>query len=97
MLVFEDEQYEGLEIRTKLDVDLKTYLELQTLTASTDPNDLTRAFKMFGDNVLISWNVQDEDGNDVKASADGFMTIPPAFAINIVTSWSSATGAVGKE
>ena len=97
LLVFEDEQYEGLEIRTKLDVDLKTYLELQALTTSTDPNDLTRAFKMFGDLVLISWNVQDEDGNAIKASADGFLTIPPAFAINIVTSWSSATGAVGKE
>mgnify|MGYP003133086332 CR=1 FL=1 len=96
LLIFEDERYEGLEIRTKLDVDLKTYLELQALTASTDPAELTQAFTTFGDVVLNSWNLQDEDGSEVIANADGFLTIPPSFAIDILTAWSEATGSVGK-
>ena len=74
ILVFDNPDYEGVRLEAKLDVNLETFLNLQTLANSTEnePENLRQAFRMFGDQILTSWNLQDEDGSNLPAAAEGF-------------------------
>ena len=60
ILVFEEPEYEGIHIKARLDVDLRTFLDLQSLAGGGDskPDDLRAAFSMFGDEILQSWNLE---------------------------------------
>ena len=95
-LVFPDSDYAGLEIIAKLDVSVAVYLEMQNMTATENAMEMKTALKKFGDDILIEWNLQDEDGSEVEANADGFMTLPPKIAVDIMKSWSDACGGVGE-
>lgn len=98
VLVFDTEEYEGLHIEARLDVDLRTFLDLQILTGSgeNDANDLKNAFTMFGDEILESWNLQDEDGTPLSADSVGFLTLPPSLGTAILGAWSNAATAAGE-
>tara|TARA_Y100000401_G_scaffold113247_1_gene113693 strand:- start:1105 stop:1455 length:351 start_codon:yes stop_codon:yes gene_type:complete len=95
-LVFEEAEYEGLEILTKLDVSTKLFLSMQALTSSNLVEDQERAMRLFGNEVLISWNLQEEDGKKLPPDGDGFFSLPPNFAIKIITAWSEASGKLGE-
>ena len=98
LLTFEQTDYEGLHIEARLDVDLRTFLDLQMLAGSGDANasDLKDAFTMFGDMILESWNLEDEDGTPLTADASGFLTLPPALGTAILTAWSEAASSSGE-
>jgi hypothetical protein len=98
VLKFTDPDYVGMHIETRLDVDLRTFLDLQTLAGSTDsdPDGLRAAFRMFGDEILESWNLQDEDGTMLSPDGDGFLTLPPALGTAILGAWTSAATTVGE-
>jgi len=97
LLVFpESSDYHGAEIRTKLDVDVRTFLELQTITDNASPEDLRVAFTLFGDVIIKEWNLEDDDGHAVPASGDGLLTLPPAFCIALIGAWAEQAGTAGK-
>jgi hypothetical protein len=98
ILVFKQEDYEGLHIEARLDVDLRTFLDLQILAGSGEASasDLREAFSMFGDQILESWNLEDEDGSPVTADANGFLSIPPSLGTAILTAWSDAASKSGE-
>ena len=98
ILQFADPDYEGMHIETRLDVDLRTFLDLQTLAGGADaePEGLRAAFRMFGDEILESWNLQDEDGAVLSADADGFLSLPPALGTAILGAWTSAATTSGE-
>ena len=98
VLEFEQVEYEGMRIEAKLDVDLRTFLDLQMLAGSGDANasDLKDAFIMFGDKILEAWNLEDEDGNPVTADADGFLTLPPSVCTAVLGAWSNAASSAGE-
>jgi len=98
ILAFNQEDYAGLHIETRLDVDLRTFLDLQVLAGSegAKANDLREAFSMFGDQILESWNLQDEDGTPLSADAAGFLTLPPSLGTAILTAWSDAASTSGE-
>jgi|19_taG_2_1085344.scaffolds.fasta_scaffold240449_2 hypothetical protein len=95
-LVFQDSGYSGLEIIAKLDVSVAVYLEMQNMTATENAMEMRDALKKFGDDILISWNLEDEDGSEVTPNADGFMTLPPKIAVDVMKAWSDACGGVGE-
>ena len=99
ILIFKQEEYAGIHIEAKLDVNLRTFLDLQVLAGSGEANaeDLRSAFTMFGDEILESWNVKDEDGTDLKADASGFLTLPPSLGTAILKAWSEAASTSGEE
>ena len=70
-LVFEGD-FEGLVAYAKLDVALGLFLEIQ---AMVDEERTVEVYKKFGDEILISWNMQ-EDGKDIPPTGDGFMLLP---------------------
>ena len=98
VLVFNQPEYEGIHIEARLDVDLRTFLDLQLLAGSGDTNasDLRDAFTMFGNQILESWNIQDEDGTPLSADAQGFLTLPPSLSTAILTAWSEAATTAGE-
>jgi hypothetical protein len=98
ILEFEEIEYSGLHIEARLDVDLGTFLDLQTLAGAGDanPSDLRAAFSMFGDEILHSWNMTDEDGTVLPADASGFLSLPPALATKILGSWTEAATTAGE-
>jgi len=97
MLSFPAEsEFFGAEIRAKLDVDVRTFLELQTIGDSSSPSELKDAFTTFGDRIVKEWNLEDEDGKAVPASGEGFLSCPPSFCIAVITAWASQAGGVGE-
>jgi hypothetical protein len=51
---------------------------------------------MFGDQILDSWNLQDEDGTVLSADAEGFLSLPPALGTAILGAWSEAATTAGE-
>jgi len=98
ILVFSEPEYSGIHIEARLDVDLKTFLDLQSLAGATDsnPDDLRAAFSMFGDEILSSWNLEDEDGRVLPADASGFLSLPPMLATKVLGAWTEAATTAGE-
>ena len=98
VLVFDEPEYSGVHIEARLDVDLRTFLDLQSLAGAADsnPDDLRAAFQMFGDEILSSWNLQDEDGSVLSADAAGFLSLPPALATKVLGAWTEAATTPGE-
>ena len=92
----EDSDYHGAEIRAKLDVDVRTFLELQAIGDDATATELRDAFTLFGDAIVKEWNLQDEDNKPVPATGDGFMTLPPAFCTSVIGAWAEAAATAGK-
>ena len=96
-LEFTQPEYEGMVVEARLDVDMRTFFELQTLaTDNTTPGNMEAAFSMFATQILESWNIQDEDGTTVPADADGFMSLPPTLGTAILGAWSEAVTSAGE-
>ena len=98
ILVFAQPEYEGIHIEARLDVDLRTFLDLQQLAGGSDndPDKLRDAFRMFGDEILDTWNLQDEDGTVLTADAEGFLCLPPSLGTAILGAWSEAATTAGE-
>ena len=92
----EDHEYYGMVIRARLDVDVKTFLDLQRLTASEDGEETKEAFLKFGNEIVLEWNLHDENAQPVEASGEGFISLPPLVCSAIIESWASTAGSVGE-
>ena len=51
---------------------------------------------MFGDKILESWNLVDEDGTELSADASGFLSLPPTLGTLILGAWTNAATSVGE-
>jgi len=87
----EDTDLYGFEVIAKLDVPLSLFLEFQAsvISAPEEEPDLSGAFTLFSEQILISWNLEDEDGEPVPPTRDGFFNLPPRVASQIMEAWSS--------
>lgn len=92
----EDSDYNGLEVRVKLDVDINTFLQFQRLGDNPDSEDTRFLFEKFGSEIILEWNLHDEDAKAVSASAEGFMSLPPNACIAIVGAWAENVSSVGE-
>ena len=96
-LEFTQPEYVGMVVEARLDVDMRTFFELQTLaTDNSTPGNMEAAFAMFATQILESWNIQDEDGTTIPADADGFMALPPSLGTAILGAWSEAVTSAGE-
>ena len=97
ILVFpEDSDYYGAEIRARLDVDVKTFFIFQGMGDDSPPEELTIAFRLFGDVIIKEWNLTDEDEQPTPPTGEGFMTLPPALCIEIIGAWAEQAATAGK-
>lgn len=80
------EAYPGLEVVVNLDVKLGTFFDLTELADSGDLKTIKQALSDFGDNVLISWNAE-EEGRAIPATAEGIMALPFQMAKDVLEGW----------
>ena len=83
MVRFEGTDYDGAEILLRLNVSLAHYLKLRELAEVSDQAGMAQ---LFGDHMLSSWNLEDENGL-IEASGKGMMDLPMEFATLIIGQW----------
>lgn len=81
-LVFEDEDYAGAEIVCR-SVKLSELFEITGM--SDKPKEM---FRRFGDEVVVEWNLEDDDGKPLPADGEGMLAQPVEFSNVLVKAWS---------
>ena len=82
-LVFSGD-YEGAEVVVRLDVPVSVFLDIQDMVSNEEQ---LRIFDLFGKKVLEEWNLEDDDGQSLPATADGMKDIPLQFANLMIEQW----------
>ena len=86
---FEGTDYDGLEVRCSLDLPFKTVLEIQKLSASDKDTESIKANTIWCDEVLESWNLTDDEGNDIPATSESALAVAPARLVSaLISKWS---------
>lgn len=94
-LVFDDEEFDGLEVTTK-PVPLGVYLRMKALILAEITEEVIE--ELFGEfaKILDSWNYEDDDGHPVPATYEGLRSLDIEFAKAIVRAWNAAMTAVAE-
>lgn len=93
----EGHEFEGAEIRAKLDVDVGTFLQFQRMgEEGVTTEEQMSVFSRFGDDIVLEWNLHDEDAKPVPSNGDGFLSLPPTICIAIIGAWAEQAGSSGE-
>jgi len=86
---FEGTDFDGLEVKVSLDLPLKVVLDIQSLTGSDENEDKLKANTMWCDKVLLSWNLVDDKGENIPATAESLLMGVPSRLLNtLILKWS---------
>jgi len=91
-LRFEESEYEGAEVRVRLNVSLQAFWDFLDLLES----DLKAAISLFGERWLAEWNLDygpeggELEGQPIPATATGMATCDRDFAIAVLRAWIDA-------
>jgi hypothetical protein len=96
VLRFEDEEYEGLEVRAK-GASVEQLISLMNLArfgtgakfGQGDIKEVDALFELFA-SKLTEWNLEDEDGVPVELSLAGLKSQDIDFALDVVLAWVGA-------
>lgn len=86
----EGHEYHGLEMELDLGVPLAYAMEIMSLVGSTDSDALADLARRFGDVVLLGWNLEDEDGNQIPATGEGITSLPISTIVMLFGKWMEA-------
>ena len=81
--------YDGAEARCRLDVGMGTFFAISKIDTE-DLDQIMVACRVFGDEVLAEWNLQEETGEAIPATAEGFLSLPSTLCLAMVKAWSEA-------
>ena len=90
-VTFEGTDYDGAEIKLKLSVSFAQFIALRESAQGEDQEGMAR---LFGETVLMEWNLEDGDGQPLPADGDGMMAIPLDLTNLVVQHWVEAVAAV---
>jgi hypothetical protein len=85
----------GLKVKVNGDVSLSTFFDLQIWLSSGEAAQMREAFVLFGNDILVSWDLEDDDGQ-VEADGDGVLSLPMSLAMGILEAWSDQMGSAKK-
>ena len=88
---FEGTDYDGAEIRVLLSVTFAQFIALRESAQGEDQETMAR---LFGQNVLMDWNLEDVDGQPIPADGDGMLAIPLELTNLVVQHWVEAVAGV---
>lgn len=86
-LQFSEGYWQGANVETRLTVPLALYFNILEAVDSLDQLRLRAGLRSWADQVLVSWNVHDRDGNPLPPDADGFEQLPLMMTIDLVRTW----------
>jgi len=81
---FEGTDYDGAEIQLRLSVSFAQFIALRESAQGEDQEGMAR---LFGQNVLMDWNLEDADGKPIPADGDGMLAIPLELTNLVVQHW----------
>ena len=84
LINFEGTDYDGAEIRVRLSVSFAQFIALRESAQGEDQEGMAR---LFGQNVLMDWNLEDDAGQPIPADGDGMLAIPLELTNLIVQHW----------
>ena len=76
---------------------METFIEIQKGLMGGEVVELATAYRIFGDEVLISWNVAVKADEPLSATGEGMLKLPPSVELLIVTKWMGAVSGVPKD
>jgi hypothetical protein len=95
-LDFSQTDHVGLEVTTK-SASMAALLDIMSLADTVEAAGLKNADKaaldrLFGlfDEVLVSWNVETEDGGHVSATKAGLLSQDLEFVMTVIAAWAQA-------
>ena len=87
-IIFEEgTAFEGAEVKCRLDVEIGMVTDIQDLI---EANKHAHAYEVFGDGILIEWNIEDQKGNLLPANGKGMKRVTAGFAEALMTLWMEA-------
>ncbi len=89
-LEFSGTDFEGAVIRCRFDVSLDDYFAYQKLAEQKDDQALREVLMQFGDEIVISWNLEDDDGNSIPANGVELCKLPVPFSSAALKGWLEA-------
>lgn len=101
LIVFEEgHDYHGAEVRCSLDVPMRTLFAFRSMRGESaetiSAEAIAESYKMFAEQILVDWNVEDDDGNPVPCTIDAFLDMPMPFLTAVTAKWSEAVTGVPK-
>ena len=101
VLDFKGTDWEGAEVKLRRSISLDTYLFYQALDTTKMDEDaqlLKGALIRFGDELLDSWNLHDDNGDPIPADGDHLIALGDTrFSLTLLLEWRNATEARAKE
>lgn len=85
----EGHEYHGLRVRVVLDAPVEFMLAMQT-AVSGGLEQAGEALRAFGDDCLLEWNLEGDDGQPVPANGNGMLRLPPVATGQLITRWMEA-------
>ena len=87
----DDSEYSGVYARVVISVPFETLFWFQRNVSTEEVSTGLEALKKFGDEFLVEWNLEDEDGNPMPATGDGILALPDYnLATQLLTGWIEA-------
>jgi len=83
-ITFEGTDYDGAEIRVRLSVSFAQFIALRESAQGEDQEAMAR---LFGETVLMDWNLEDAEGEPLLADGDGMLMIPLELSNLVVQHW----------
>ena len=84
LINFRGTDYDGAEIRVRLSVTFAQFIALRESAQGEDQEGMAR---LFGETVLMDWNLEDADGKLIPADGDGMLAIPLELTNLVVQHW----------
>ena len=78
---FEGTDYDGAEAEVSLSLSIEQMFHVHDLISG---GDIVEGFRNFGEIVLISWNLEDDNGDPIPPTSEGFMSTPDRIFLNII-------------
>lgn len=90
-LDFTGTDLEGAVVTARIDVSMATFVEMQRLIEAIQPEDMRRLPELatrWGEDVLLEWDLEDQDGNAFPSTGEGMCLLPGRIALIIIAAWS---------
>ena len=92
-IIFEEgTTFAGAIIKCRLDVEIGMVTDIQDLI---EANKHAHAYEVFGDGILIEWNIEDQKGQALPANGKGMKKVTAGFAEALMGEWMEAVTQVG--
>lgn len=92
-VTFEGTDFDGAEARLRLSAPMRLLFEFQNMDP-TDPKASEHTIRTFGEKILLGWNLEDEQGVPVPATAEGLLEQPMEFSVALFRAWAEAASGI---